>query len=356
VLNWDLNEANRIFYHGDDFRFKGTDHSAVRQQFLFYVKAIFRYDLLHFANVNGMHFGFPLHDMVRSFARPYDEIRILRRLGKRIVYSHSGCLDGVSQTSFRSWEEPPVCDICRWRNVPTVCSDERNLVWGKVRNELADFQCNLGGNRLDFNDDGRVHEVPEFYCLDPDFWDPGTAIPPQRRLPQVDGLVRLYHAVGNFFERTDAEQVNIKSTHVYVPLVRELKRDGFNVELMFFHDVPNTEIRFYQMQADVVLDMLSYGWPGATAREAMMLGKPVVCYLRPAWLASAREQIPEYVDALPIVNATASNIRSVLIDLITHPEKREEIGRRSREFAVKWHSSAAGACRLSQVYEALLAQ
>ena len=89
--------------------------------------------------------------------------------------------------------------------------------------------------------------------------------------------------------------------------------------------------------------MLTYGFFGATAREAMMLGKPVVCYLRPEWLESMRAEIPDYVDELPVVSATPETVRDVLIDLIEHPEKRAELGRRSREFAVKWHSARAGA-------------
>ena len=64
-----------------------------------------------------------------------------------------------------------------------VCSDEKNLAWGKLRNSLADYQVTSGGNRADYNDDPRVHEVPEFYCLDPSFWSPDLLIPTNYRLP-----------------------------------------------------------------------------------------------------------------------------------------------------------------------------
>ena len=37
--------------------------------------------------------------------------------------------------------------------------------------------------------------------------------------------------------------------------------------------------------------MLTYGFFGAGAREAMMLGKPVVCYLRDEWLDQMRAEI-----------------------------------------------------------------
>ncbi|MCA1616707.1 MAG: glycosyltransferase, partial [Acidobacteria bacterium] len=61
-----------------------------------------------------------------------------------------------------------------------------------------------------------------------------------------------------------------------------------------------------------------------------------------------------YVDELPVVSATPHTVYDVLKDLIEHPEKRREIGRRSREFAVRWHSAEAGARRLDEIYSGLL--
>ncbi len=123
---------------------------------------------------------------------------------------------------------------------------------------------------------------------------------------------------------------------------------------MFFSRVPNKELRYYQVQGDIFLDMLTFGFFGATAREGMMLGKPVICFLRPEWLESMRREIPGYVEELPIISATPDTIYEVLKNLIEHPKKRAEIGRRSREFAVKWHSAEAGARRLDQIYRGLL--
>ena len=226
---------------------------------------------------------------------------------------------------------------------------------GILRNHFADFQCLLGGNRVDFNDDPRVHEVPEFYCLDKEIWHPEICIPQEFKLPEKpDGTVWLYHAVGHKAERTSKDGVNIKSSHVYLPLIDELRNEGLKLELLEPTGIPNKEIRFLQAQADIFLDMLTFGWFGANVREAMMLGKPVICFLRPEWLESAREEIPEYVDELPIVSATPSTIREVLLDLINDKEKRQEIGRRSRAFAVKWHAKEAAAKRFDEIYWKLL--
>jgi hypothetical protein len=353
TVDIDSDEGSQMFYHGQDFRLRYGGKANPLRHLNFYRRALGRYDIFHFTGAHNMTFS-TYFGALRPLPRFWD-VRLAKRLGKKVVYSNNGCHDGVSQTSFRKWGPEPVCDICPWRDAPHVCSDERNLAWGRIRNELADYQVNNGGNRADYNDDPRFHDVPEFYCLDENVWHPDLLIPTNYRLPFGRSTVKIYHAVGNFTSRSDAAtKRNIKSTHIYVPTVERLKAEGHDVELIFFNDVPNDKVRYYQAQADIVVDMLTYGFFGANVREALMLGKPAVCYLRPEWLESMRREIPEYVDELPVVSATPATVYDVLKDLVEHPEKRREIGRRSREFAVKWHSAEAGARRLDQIYTELL--
>lgn len=356
LLNWDMNPGSQIYYHGEDFRIDYQSQADIGNFFHFYFDSASRYDVFHFANKGGLQFGEPMRAAVKTLlGEDGFEIRFLKALGKKIVYSNNGCLDGVSQTAFSRWGPESVCSICRWQHEPTVCSDERNLTWGKFRNEVSDYQCTLGGNRADYNDDPRVHEVPEFFCLEIDLWHPGIEIPEQYRLPRIPPQgVRLYHAVGHRTERTRSDGVNIKSSHIYLPLVERLRAEGYQLELIEPEGIPNKEVRFLQAQADIFLEMLTFGWFGANAREAMMLGKPVICFLRPEWLESARKEIPDYIDELPIISATPQTVETVLRDLITNREKRLEIGRRSRKFAVKWHSAEAGAHRFDQIYSQLL--
>jgi hypothetical protein len=354
LLNWDGSEIGQMHYHGEDYRFRYHGEGFLEEQLRFYRAAILDYDIFHFANAHGISFSYSLSSLFRGLYGDHSEIHFLKRLGKKIVYTNNGCLDGVSQTSFSKWGPEPVCEICPWKSVPAVCSDERNLTWGRFRNEVADLQCTLGGNRADFNDDPRVHEVPEVYCLDPDFWRPDLGIPADYKLPVPSGTVALYHAVGNAASRTDDQGVNIKSSHIYLPLVKRLQQEGRAVQLLEFTNIPNKVIRFYQAQMDICLDMLTFGWFGATAREAMMLGKPVICFLRPEWLDSMRKEIPDYVDELPVVSATPSTVYDVLCDLLDNREKRKEIGRRSRAFAVKWHSALVAAERFDEIYRCLL--
>jgi glycosyltransferase involved in cell wall biosynthesis len=355
VLNWDANPASQIYYHGEDYKFEYESEDYLYKQLRFYIASLFKYDIFHFSNAHAIVFGFALHHWFKERFGEFFEIYLLKQCGKKIVYSNNACLDGVSQTSFSKWGPESVCSICIWNNVPTVCSDERNLKWGNFRNSVADYQCTLGGNQIDCNAMATVHEVPEFYCLDSDFWSPFLEIPEEFRLQKISkNALRLYHGVGNKESRTNKSGVNIHTSHIYFPLVEKLNREGMELEILSPSGVPNKEVRFIQAQCDIFLDMLTYGWFGAMAREAMMLGKPVICYLRPEWLETMRLEIPEYVEELPIISATPENIEEVLRNLIANPEMLHEIGIRSRKFAIRWHSKESGGNRLNEVYQKLL--
>ena len=222
VLSWDPNPDSQGYYHGEDMRLDYQRRFTTLRHLRLFLSAIRNYDVFHFSNMHGLRFGNAIHDWVARRFRRGDEIRLLKLLGKKVIYTNNGCLDGVSQTSFAKWGTTPVCVDCPWRNEPSICSDAGNLAWGEFRNSVADFQVLLGGNRTDYNVDPRVHEVPQFYCLDEDFWHPDLMIPANYRLPIHDETVKVYHAVGNVTSRSEAGTMrNLKSTHIYLPLIQQ---------------------------------------------------------------------------------------------------------------------------------------
>lgn len=404
LINIDPNPANGNYYHGEDIKFT-YDKSELRFRLNTFIDALDRYRVFQFANRGGIYFirdwqymsrikkfmplitrlfsfltrnrtprqildlmirlrllrlgdnerleltdfGFWLYNKVLfkwlflTYGEHWD-IHLIKLAGIKIGYANNGCLDGALKSSFAKWGPVNTCkDLCHYYNMPDICNDHSNAEWGRFRNWAADYQCNIGCNKVDYNDVPQVIESPWFYCLDTKFWNPDRLIPSNYLLPYPQETVKIYHSVGNFETRSDASNKNIKCTHIYLDLIDRYKSEGLPVELIFFHGLPNKVIRFYQAQADIVVDMLTFGFFGANIREAMMLGKPTVCYLRPEWLEMMREEIPDYVDELPVVSATPETVDEVLRELISNKAKREEIGRRSREFAVKWHGSEKAA-------------
>ena len=115
-----------------------------------------------------------------------------------------------------------------------------------------------------------------------------------------------------------------------MPLIERLKAEGHDVELIFFHDVPNRDVRYYQAQADIVVDMLTFGWfgcqraRGADARQAGgLLPAPGVARAMRAGDARVRRRVAGR-------ERHPGDRRGRAQDLVEHPEKRREFGERGR--------------------------
>ena len=110
-------------------------------------------------------------------------------------------------------------------------------------------------------------------------------------------------------------------------------------------------MRYYQAQADIIVDQLNYGRYGATAREGMMLGKPVICYMNK--FEYREEDKLACLDECPLVSATEVDVYEVLKNLVENASLRVSLGEQSRSYALKWHSADACAARYEKVYDAL---
>jgi len=111
-------------------------------------------------------------------------------------------------------------------------------------------------------------------------------------------------------------------------------------------------MRFYQQQADIIVEQLIYGWWGSTFVETAALGKPVVCYLRPSWKKFFLETFPEYTE-LPIVEADTQTIYVVLKRLAEDSDYRQRAGEASRKFAEMHFNPAINTQNLIRNLEAL---
>ena len=135
----------------------------------------------------------------------------------------------------------------------------------------------------------------------------------------------------------------IKGTIYIEQAIEKLKRKGLLFEYIRVEGLNNNEAMQLYSTADIIVDQLLIGSYGIFACEGMALGKPVVCYIQDSLTDT-------YPNGFPIVNANPDTIEEVLEELILSPEKRYNIGLKSRDYVERIHDIKVVAKRLIGVY------
>ncbi len=343
------------YYHGEDVNLWDPDPKRFRRNIEeFYWGALDRFALLHLAG-DGLLTFFPISPEYSEAEEPWDIVE-WRRYGHKIAYTISGCNSGVAQSTVARWSAlggSVVCEKCPWELRPDVCNDVKNLAWGRKVDRYCDVIFTEGTPALDYQAIQKAVREPTTMCLDPGFWKPDLIVPGRLKIERAEDELLVYHSFGNYDLRTGSGR-NIKGTDAVRAAVERLRAEGMAVRLVFVTDVKNTEVRYLQVQADVIVDQLNYGRYGATSREAMMLGKPTICYInrsepRPTDVLRSTQE-------LPLVSATEETVYEVLRDLLGDRERRHRLGVAGRAFAMKWHSADACAERYEAIYDSVMGE
>lgn len=295
----------------------------------FFHRALNHYDVFHF------HSGFGLLNPAYSLYGRLSELSYLKKLEKKIVMSWWGCdlrtdtVDIVHKFS--------ACNECE-ASIRAYCSTSMEK---KEAINKAFLYCDIHLSSGDL-----VASYPGVKwvdnAIDCDEWKPlrFDQIPSEYRLKPTDNL-RIYHSFGNSSIRGD-----VKGTKEIIAAVEQLKQAGYKVELMFFDHVPNSVLKYYQAQADIVVDQLKSGWYGATAVECMAMGKPVITYVRP----EVKTIVPH---EFPVIEANPNNIHQVLEKFLRNPDQLPTLGQKAREYAEKYHDYRLIAQQLAGIYESI---
>ena len=342
---------NYHFYHGEDVNLYDADPEKFQRNVAeFYRESLERFDLMHFAGDGHLSF-FPEN---YTHPNPPDILR-WKSLGKKIAYTTSGCNSGIMQESIREWAakdgRDPICDNCTYQSNELVCSTHRNLSWGLRAERHCDLIFADNAPALDLLQSYKTIRDPVSSAMDPAVWHPNLRIPEKFRISREPGELLIYHSFGNYSERI-ADARNPKGTPYVAAAVERLKKEGHKLKFIFVSGVTNLEARYTQAQADIVVDQLHFGRYGATAKECMMLGKPVICYI------NLHEMSPEFVipcmKELPLVSAGPETLYFTLKDLISNPAVRREIGAQGSKYMLKWHSADECAKRYEQIYDRMM--
>jgi hypothetical protein len=343
-----LASPDATFYHGHDVDLFDEDTAVMERsvnQFLEDLPG--QYRLVHFYGKGRMSFFPWRHDKEPTNDEIAWDFLELRRRGVRIAHSTGGCYDLAAQSSFGVWSGG-ACNRCPWQHNAWVCSDLGNLSWGHKVWTLADWICTETDAAIDFKVGPKVYRGPLTAALDPEVWRPDLEVPASMRLPREPGELIIYHGFANAAKRSTSDR-NLKGTPAVIAAVERLRQEGYKVRLEFVTGMRNLDVRFVQVQADIIVDQLNYGRHGATGREGLMLGKPTISHLIREELVDSQRLA--YLDECTIVPANEMTIYDVLKDLVESDEKRRAIGEASRACAMKWWSADACAERYERVYD-----
>lgn len=111
----------------------------------------------------------------------------------------------------------------------------------------------------------------------------------------------------------------------------KLEKEGYEFEFKYLEpNLTQEQVRDEISKCDVYVDELRVGSYGVTAIEALASGKPTMTFIR-------EDITNQFPPELPFVNTTPDTVYDNLKDLILNPEKRVEIGKKSREYVEKYH-------------------
>jgi len=166
------------------------------------------------------------------------------------------------------------------------------------------------------------------FSIDTDSWKPAGKIDDRLELDKKNQF-RILHAPNHRY---------IKGTKHFIDAVHSLNEEGFSIELVILEKVPNHEIKKIISSVNLVADQLIVGWYAMFALEAMAMEKPVLCYIR--------EDLEKFYissglisdNELPIIKCSPLTVKETIKNMVLNRGKLAEIGKRSREYVVKYHS------------------
>lgn len=139
-----------------------------------------------------------------------------------------------------------------------------------------------------------------------------------------------------------------KGTIHIINAIDRLKKDGLIFKFKFIEaNLTQEEVKQEIEQCDIYIDELRVGCHGVTALESMSLGKPTLTYIRD-------DLVDKFPPEMPFVNTNPDTIYDNLKDLILNPERRYEIGKKSRQYVEKYHDVNVVIDDLLKIYQVFL--
>ena len=138
---------------------------------------------------------------------------------------------------------------------------------------------------------------------------------------------------------------DVKGTGFLINACNEIIKEGYDIELQIIEktiksniisQLPHNELKEIMKSCDILAAQFLYGY-AATEIEGMSLAKPVLSNLSNNYFFDIARRYT-YFKNCPIISTPPEKIKENLIMLIKNPKLREDIGLRSRDYVIKYHS------------------
>jgi hypothetical protein len=238
------------------------------------------------------------------------------------VNSPSGCLDEEPKTFWKARDNGLLCGNCAFES---KCNEDESLQNIEIANRYRISIAGTGSNPI-----ARMQFVKQFHSrsINLSIYTPDLKVPKEFQW-RDDKKFNLMH---NFMSNSRGDMTrNVKGSHYVSAAVSNLANLGYEINYRSLVDIQLNEMRFWQVQADLIVDQLLYGWWGSTTLEALALGVPVICYLDDDFLSNFKFHFPEI--EIPVINANHNNIQDVLKYFILNPTELLDLKIKSRIFA-----------------------
>ena len=136
---------------------------------------------------------------------------------------------------------------------------------------------------------------------------------------------------------------NHKDSEIIIKAIESLKKKGLKINFKFFVGSNHETILKEIAKSDLHIDQMKIGWYVTISAEAMALGTPSACYIRP--------DLEKYSKNLPIIRLNKSNITQTIENLILDNDKRKNISQKGIAYAKESHNGPVIAKKLLKLYE-----
>lgn len=336
MVNYTGEDKHFLEYEPDfDLDLQGNTTEVCRARTIeFMIYALKHYDIMHLHSNCSLLLG------ADRLWYQNSDMGYLIKMGKKIVSSYWGICDMTLKGEYDKFDWHSECNVCVNLR-PILCENKR---YNRVIEITRKYATVLLTNGRGFLTDPSIIWMDNPIELDKYNPDIRKNIPEKFKLPPTDNI-RIYHSFGNMEKRED-----IKGSCFVKEAVDRLQREGYAVELMFFHNIDHKDLKYYQAQADIVVDQLFVGWHGSTGVECLALGLPVITYINPSVENYVKSQLKREI---PFVSAMPQNIYEVLKEMINDIKGCKNLGIQAGKYAQKYHDYKVVAKRLSEIYEKL---